>query len=84
MEENRQFYLNERQCWGDSLMVCVMNFSTGLIFVKMVSGRVNSDTYIKLMKDTAIALMRDILPDGFDQQRDNGDIRVSKEKFELF
>ena len=61
-----------------------MNFSTGLIFVKMVSGRVKSDTYIKLMKDTAIALMRDILPDGFDLQRDNGDIHVSKEKFELF
>ena len=65
-------------------MVCVMIFSTGLIFVKTVSSRVNSDTYIKLMKDTAIALMRDILPDGFDLQRDNGKTQVSKEMFGLF
>ena len=48
----------------------------------MVSGRSNSDTYIKLLKDTAIPLMRDTLPDGFVLQQDNCSIHVSKKCFE--
>ena len=59
-------------------MVWGMIFSTGHIFVKTVSGRINSDTYINLMKDTAITLMRDILPDGFVLQQDNCSTHVSK------
>ena len=47
-------------------MVWGMIFLTDYIFVKTVSGRISSDTYIKLMKDTAIRLMRYILPDDFD------------------
>ena len=62
----------------------VYDFSTGHIFVKTVSGRINSDTYIKLMKDTAIPLMRDILADGFDLQQDNGSIHGSKKNFDFF
>ena len=64
-------------------MVWGMIFSTGNMFLKPVSGRKNSDTYIKLMKDTAILLMRDILPDDFVLQQDNYTFHVSK-KFGLY
>ena len=84
MEENHQFYLNKRQYGGGSLMVWGMIFSTGHIFVKTASGRINSDTYIKLMKDTAIPIMRDILPNGFVLQQDNGSIHVSKKSLDFF
>ena len=60
------------------------DFSTGHIFVKTVSGRINSDTYNNLMKDTAIPLKRDILPDGFVLQQDNCSIRVLKKSLDFF
>ena len=51
---------------------------------KRFPGRINSDTYIKLMKDTAIRLMRDILLDGFVLQQDNCSIHVSKNVWTIF
>ena len=84
MEENYQVYLNKRQCGGGSLMVWGMIFSTGHIFVKMVSGRINSNTYINLMKETAILLRRDLLHDGFVLQQDNCRIHVSKQSLDFF
>ena len=83
MDENHQVYLNKRQCGGGYLMVWDMILSTGHVFVKTVSGRINSDTYIKLMKDTVIPLMRNILPQSFVLQRDNWSSRFKK-KFGLF
>ena len=71
MEENQQV-------GAGSLMVGDLTFSTGEIFVKTVSDRINSDIYIKLIKNTAIPLMRDILSDGFVLQQDNCSIHVSK------
>ena len=59
-------------------------FSTGHIFIKTVSGPINSDTYINLMQDTAILLMRDILHDGFVLQQDNCSIHVSKKRLDFF
>ena len=64
-------------------MACGLIVSTGHVFVKTVSGRINSDTYNELMKNTAIPLMKDILPDGFVLKQDKCSIHVSK-KFGLF
>ena len=61
-----------------------MIFLIGHIFVKTVCGRMNSDTYIKLMKDTAIPVKRDILPDGFVLQQNNCSIHVSKKNLDPF
>ena len=80
MEENHQVYLNQRQCGGGSLMVTGTIFLPGHIFDQNGS----SDTYIKLMKDTAIPFLRDILPDEFVLQQDNCSIHVSKKCLDFF
>ena len=61
-----------------------MIFSTGHIFVKTVSGQITSDAYIKLMKDTAVPLRKDILPDGFVLRQENCSIHVSKKSLDFF
>ena len=65
-------------------MVWGMIFSIGHIFVKMEPGRINSDTYNNLMKDTTIPLKRNILPDGFVLQQDNCSILVFKKSLDFF
>ena len=55
-----------------------------ILFVKTVTGRINSDNYIKLMKITAIPLMSEILPDGFVLQQDNCSTHVSKKILAIF
>ena len=47
--------------WGWFSNGLGMIFSIGHILVKTISGPINADTYINLMKDTASLLMRDIL-----------------------
>ena len=42
-------------------MVWGMLLPTGQIFVKKMTGRVNSDAYIKMLKEYAIPIIRDIL-----------------------
>ena len=58
-------------------MVWVMTFSTSHIFVKTVSGRINSDTYIAYEKHCHPFNERHS-PNDFDLQQDNGSIHVSK------
>ena len=77
-EEKSKILLNKRQCGGGSIMVWGMLFPAGQIFVKKMTGRVNSEAYIKMLKEYAIPVIRDILGEDFIVQQDNCSVHVSK------
>ena len=59
-------------------MVWGMIFPTGQIFVKKMTGRVNSEAYIKMLKEYPIPIIRDILGEDFILLQDNCSVHVSK------
>ena len=73
----------KRQCQGGVIMVWGMTMPNGLIVVKIMEGKQDSEKYISLFKDFAVLIMNLNFRKGYRIIYDNCSIRVSK-KFKLY
>lgn len=73
----------KRQCQGGGIMVWGMTMSNGLIAVKILEGKQDSEKYIRLFKDFAVPIINLNNHEGYHVIQDNCPIHVSK-KFQLY
>lgn len=73
----------KRQCQGGGIMVWGMTMPNGLIAVKLLEGKQDSEKYIRLFKDFAVPIMNLNYHKGYRVIQDNCSIHVSK-KFQLY
>ena len=83
MIEKTKVHLNQRQCGCGSIIVWGMLLPTGESFVKNITGKINSDAYIKTLRGDAIPIIRDLIGDDFVLQQDNCSFHVSSKSLEF-
>ena len=79
--KNSKSSRSKRQAGGGGLMYWGMIISDGSVFLKKVTGKMNSKQYIDILTHFAVPTIKDKLQDNFILQQDNCSIHKSKETY---
>ena len=84
MWKNEKLDRNNRQGGGGGIMFWGMLFSSGIVFVKKIDGRVTSTVYQQFLQKCALPVINDIMGDDFIFQQDNCSVHVSESSQNFF
>jgi len=71
-------YRIKRQCKGGSVMVWMMTMPNGLLSFKVITGKMNSDGYIKMLSESAVPVIKLNYWQNWYLQEDNSPVHKSK------
>jgi len=77
-KQNQPGKRKKRQAGGGGIMCFGLIFSSGILCVKKITGKVTASSYQSLLSSFAVPLMFDLMGDDFLFQQDNCSVHVAR------